>query len=66
MLPQELCQIIIDKFMYLYNIMLEQSQIPEDVFNDLGCPWDKDVNEPEVLGTAGILQIYQQSKCYTH
>ncbi len=38
MLPKELCQIVIDKFMHLYNIMLEQGQIPEDVLNDLGFP----------------------------
>ena len=44
MLPKELCQIVIDKFTFLYNIMLEQAQIPEDVFNDLGFPRKKDVN----------------------
>ncbi len=54
MLPKEPCQIVIDKFTYLYNIMLEQGRIPEDVSNDLGFPWDKDVNGSEVLRTAGI------------
>ena len=67
MLSQELCQIIIDKFMYLYNIMLEQGQIPEDVFNDLRFPGDNNVHGSEVLRNAGILQkSYQQSKCLTH
>ena len=46
---------------------MEQGRIPEDVFDDLGFPCDKDVNGNEVLRAAGISQeSYQQSKCLTH
>jgi hypothetical protein len=47
--------------------MMEQGRIPEDVFDDLGFPCDKDVYGHEVLRAAGILQeSYQRSKCLTH
>jgi 3-isopropylmalate dehydratase small subunit len=46
---------------------MEQGRIPEDVFDDLGFPCDKDVYGYEVLRAAGILQeSYQRSKCLTH
>ncbi len=47
--------------------MIEQGRIPEDVFDDLGFPRDKDNNGHEVLRAVGISQeSYQQSKCLTH
>ena len=52
---------------HLYRIMMEQGRIPEDVFDDLGFPHDKNVYGHEVLTAAGISQeSYQQSKCFTH
>ena len=66
-IPKELYQKVIDNFTYLYNVMMEQGWIPEDVFSDLDFPQDKDVSGCEVLRTAGISQeSYQQSKCLTH
>ena len=53
-IPKELYQIVIDNFTYLYNVMMEQGWIPEDVFSDLGFPQHKDVSGCEVLRTAGI------------
>ena len=55
-LPKEVYQSVIDNFTHLYRIMMEQGRIPEDVFDDLGFPHDKDVNGHEVLRAAGILQ----------
>ena len=43
--------------------MMEQGNIPEDVFDDLGFPHDKDVNGNEVLRAAGILQEEKQISC---
>ena len=59
-LPKELYQRVI------HRIMMEQGRIPEDVFDDLGFPRDKDVYGHEVLRAAGISQeSYQQSKRLT-
>ena len=43
MLPNEVYQSVIDNFTHLYRIMMEQCRIPEDVFDDLGFPHNKDV-----------------------
>ena len=66
-LPKEVYQRVIDNFTHLYRIMMEQGRIPEDVFDDLGFPHDKDVYGHEVLRATGISQeSYQRSKCLTH
>ena len=66
-LPKEVYQTVIDNFTHLYRITMEQGRIPEDVFDDLGFPHNKDVYGHEVLRAAGISQeSYQQSKCLTH
>ncbi len=66
-LPTEVYQSVIDNFTHLYRIMVEHGRIPEDVFNDLGFPSDKDVYGHEVLRAAGTSQeSYQRSKCLTH
>ena len=49
MLPQELYQIVIDNFTHLYNFMMEQGQIPGDIFDNLGFSQDKDGIGNEVL-----------------
>ena len=54
MLPQELYQLVIDNFTYLYNTMMEQGRIPEIVFDNLGFTQDKFVIGNEVLRIAGI------------
>jgi len=47
--------------------MMEQDNIPEDIFHDLGFSCDKDVNGNEVLRAAGLLQeSYQPSNYLTH
>ena len=38
LLEQVLYQIVIDRFTYLYHVMMEQGWIPEDVFDNLGFP----------------------------
>ena len=66
-LPKEVYQSVLDNFTHLYRIMMEQRRIPEDLFDDMGFPRDKDINGHEVLTPAGISQErYQQSKCLTH
>ncbi len=66
-LPKEVYQSVIDIVTYLYRITMEQGRIPEDVFDDLGFPCDKDVYGHEVLRATGIWQEnYQRSKCLTH
>jgi len=62
-LPKELYQRVIDNVAHLCRIMMEQGNIPEDVFDDLGFPHDKDVNGNEVLRAAGILQEEKQISC---
>ncbi len=47
-IPKELYQIVIGNFTYLYNVMMEQGWIPEDVFSDLGFPPAKDDSGNEV------------------
>jgi hypothetical protein len=55
------------KLITKYKTMMEQGRIPEEVFDDLGFPPDRDVNGKEVLRHAGITQeSYQRSKCLTH
>ena len=47
--------------------MMEQVQIPEDTFDILGFPRNKDVIGNEVPRSAGIsLESYQRSKYLTH
>ena len=66
-LPKEVYQSVIDNFTHLYRTMMEHGRIPEDVFDGLGFPRDKDVYGHEVLRAAGISQeSYQRSKCLTH
>ena len=46
---QEPYQIAIDNFTHLYNFMMEQGQIPGDIFDNLGFSQDKDGIRNEAL-----------------
>ena len=66
-LPKELYQKVFDNVTYLYSVMIDQGHIPEDVFDELGFPQDRDVNGKEVPRNAGISHENQQrSKWLTH
>ena len=55
-IPQELYKKVIDNFTYLYNVVMEQGCIPEEVFDELSFPMDVDVNGNDVFRNAGISQ----------
>ena len=65
--PVALYKKVIDNFSYLYTIMLDQGRIPEEVFDELGIPPDRDINGKVVMRNAGISQESQQrSKWLMH
>ena len=66
-IPKETLELVVNNFTYLYNTMMEHGRIPEEVFDELGFPPDRDVNGEVVLRNAGISQeSYQRSKILTH
>eukprot|EP00956_Cyclotella_meneghiniana_P037122 scaffold134700_cov46-Cyclotella_meneghiniana.AAC.1 len=63
----ELYNKFISNFTRLYKVMLENGHIPDEYYDELGFPKDKDVNGNDVLREAGISQESQQrSKILTH
>eukprot|EP00956_Cyclotella_meneghiniana_P014153 scaffold21057_cov63-Cyclotella_meneghiniana.AAC.3 len=63
----DLYETFIANFTRLYKLMFENGHVPDEVYDELGFPKDKDVNGNDVLREAGILQESQQrSKILTH
>jgi hypothetical protein len=58
-IPSALYQKVIANFAYLYTVMLDQGRIPEEVFDELGIPPDRDTNGKVVIRYAGISQESQ-------
>lgn len=66
-IPIELYDKFIASFTRLYKLMFDNGHVPDEVYDELGFPKDKDANGNDVLRYAGISQeSKQRSKILIH
>jgi hypothetical protein len=66
-LLQEELELVRENFVELYNIMMRDGQVPDELLSQMGFPSDRDMNNREVERNAQISQVtYQRAKILLH